>query len=593
MRKSLLPRILALQISALLVAASSFAAEPKKSLKTLVGRQPSVVTSIRCDQPATTADTVPYERYVWHVEPGTSLPAEIPTLGQKKAKARAYNSSIDRPQQHYLEFEGRLKDTELSFCDPDRSLMQRVKTEGKRLHLVQEGIYLEMKLNRDQRMLAVFEPSIIQNKIHDAQNRPADVLALVEHARSIGAYHEYMEDRASMAQLDLTRSRGLKEFEDQDYAAATHTLQDVVRMRSQLELPTRDFEVDMTLAKLHYQQSNYGEAANWLRYLLGQHPGHPEIVLYQGLVDLQRGRSSDAIRYLESAADHHAQDAHFYLGFALIKVGDHPRALNALKLHQTLGGSQSLKNRAAALIAKLETETTPSPGLLPDANERDVASTDQRPQRHLDSPTITKDSPPIVREPGVPPGKPSQHQTPHSSADQKLDAVKSTSSDKKTAQPKADPKPAGKSTAGMLFARVAHPEATVEGFRGKPTILHFWASWCPPCRPEMKSVASFYETVYPDLSASGVRFITVNMDFAEEKLRSFLTKEVPDLPSGFPVFWDPNWGISLSLDLDKALPKTVLLDRDGKFQKILDGRKDWQSPEVLADFRRLASESSQ
>ena len=34
---------------------------------------------------------------------------------------------------------------------------------------------------------------------------------------------------------------------------------------------------------------------------------------------------------------------------------------------------------------------------------------------------------------------------------------------------------------------------TLESLRGKPVVLNFWATWCPPCRAEMPEIQEIYE----------------------------------------------------------------------------------------------------
>jgi cytochrome c biogenesis protein CcmG/thiol:disulfide interchange protein DsbE len=40
----------------------------------------------------------------------------------------------------------------------------------------------------------------------------------------------------------------------------------------------------------------------------------------------------------------------------------------------------------------------------------------------------------------------------------------------------------------LTFARFDGSTASVEDYRGRPLVLNFWASWCPPCVAEMRDI---------------------------------------------------------------------------------------------------------
>lgn len=43
--------------------------------------------------------------------------------------------------------------------------------------------------------------------------------------------------------------------------------------------------------------------------------------------------------------------------------------------------------------------------------------------------------------------------------------------------------------------------------KGQKTILHFWTSWCPPCKKELPQFQSFYDAHPSD----SVKLVTVNL----------------------------------------------------------------------------------
>lgn len=67
--------------------------------------------------------------------------------------------------------------------------------------------------------------------------------------------------------------------------------------------------------------------------------------------------------------------------------------------------------------------------------------------------------------------------------------------------------------------------ATIEGkaislkeLNDKPTILVFWATWCPHCRTELPIV----EKIYKDLHPKGANFIGVSLDDSTATAKKFV-----------------------------------------------------------------------
>lgn len=116
---------------------------------------------------------------------------------------------------------------------------------------------------------------------------------------------------------------------------------------------------------------------------------------------------------------------------------------------------------------------------------------------------------------------------------------------------------------------------------GQLVILHFWASWCLPCRAEMYSLSSFHATDYAGLQQQGVHLLTVSNDLRRQDLDHFLAK----VPVMFPVYFDPLSRLQDQYGVP-ALPATVIIDARGRIIDRMLGSQDWEDE---AFVRRLLS----
>ncbi len=103
--------------------------------------------------------------------------------------------------------------------------------------------------------------------------------------------------------------------------------------------------------------------------------------------------------------------------------------------------------------------------------------------------------------------------------------------------------------------------------KGKVVLLHFWATWCPPCREEMPALDAFYQ----QHRADGLEVVAVSMDDPadESKVREF-TKGF-----AFPAAMIGDAHVA-AYGRVWALPLSFLIDRDGTLRKA-----DWTGGEKI------------
>jgi len=92
---------------------------------------------------------------------------------------------------------------------------------------------------------------------------------------------------------------------------------------------------------------------------------------------------------------------------------------------------------------------------------------------------------------------------------------------------------------------------------GKPIVLNFWASWCPPCKSEMPE----FNKVYKELGEK-IQFIMVNLTDGQRETVAAGTKYISDQKFSFPVYFDTKQEAAYAYGI-QSIPTTLFIDREG------------------------------
>ncbi|MBI1734009.1 MAG: redoxin domain-containing protein [Candidatus Rokubacteria bacterium] len=124
-----------------------------------------------------------------------------------------------------------------------------------------------------------------------------------------------------------------------------------------------------------------------------------------------------------------------------------------------------------------------------------------------------------------------------------------------TTEPKYIPTPfIGKPASPFTLTLFDGSVLRLEDFRGKVVFLNFWASWCPPCRAEARTL----EAAWRNYRDQGVVFVGVNIQDEEESARAFLEEFGITYPNGI------DRGARIAIEYGVwGLPETFFIDRDG------------------------------
>lgn len=137
-----------------------------------------------------------------------------------------------------------------------------------------------------------------------------------------------------------------------------------------------------------------------------------------------------------------------------------------------------------------------------------------------------------------------------------------------------DPRPAP----ALRLADIDGRGYDLEADRGRWVFVHFWASWCGPCRREMPAIARMQAR----LGEQGPALVLVNTAEDADTIFEFLAAVAPSLES-----LSDRDGLVTEAWRPRGLPATYLVDPAGRLRYQALGGRDWDEEPYLGFLRRL------
>ena len=98
----------------------------------------------------------------------------------------------------------------------------------------------------------------------------------------------------------------------------------------------------------------------------------------------------------------------------------------------------------------------------------------------------------------------------------------------------------------------------MQDLRGKPLLVNFWATWCPPCIEELPLIDAFYK----QNQSKSFQVVGLAVD-QPSQVKRFLTQKPLQFPNGLAGLNGTQLGVSLG-NAESVLPFSVLFDAKGK-----------------------------
>ena len=126
---------------------------------------------------------------------------------------------------------------------------------------------------------------------------------------------------------------------------------------------------------------------------------------------------------------------------------------------------------------------------------------------------------------------------------------------------------------GFLVDEARRPVAVKDAV-GETALVHFWASWCPPCRTELPELVAYAR----ELGGTPLRVLLVAVGDDPAAARRFLAADE------IPLYLDPSWEVAHRFGTVK-LPETHLVVA-GRIERSFVGATRWSDPEVRRSLQK-------
>jgi cytochrome c biogenesis protein CcmG/thiol:disulfide interchange protein DsbE len=112
----------------------------------------------------------------------------------------------------------------------------------------------------------------------------------------------------------------------------------------------------------------------------------------------------------------------------------------------------------------------------------------------------------------------------------------------------------GKPAPEIDLATLDGERVKLSQLRGRPVLINFWATWCPPCREEFPLMVE----AYADHADDGLEVLGILHDDLPDGARRFAA----DMGATWPILEDPE-DLAHADFVVRGLPTSYFIDRDG------------------------------
>ena len=131
----------------------------------------------------------------------------------------------------------------------------------------------------------------------------------------------------------------------------------------------------------------------------------------------------------------------------------------------------------------------------------------------------------------------------------------------------------------VSFATAAGKTVSLADFRGRPTVVNLWATWCAPCLREMPSLVKLQAEFAGRLTVAAI----AEDHGGAKTVAPFVARRRFE---ALNIYLDPHQALATAFDVN-FLPTSIVLNAAGRVVGRIVGPADWTSAGILAVLRPL------
>ncbi len=120
--------------------------------------------------------------------------------------------------------------------------------------------------------------------------------------------------------------------------------------------------------------------------------------------------------------------------------------------------------------------------------------------------------------------------------------------------------------------------------KGRLIVVHFWATWCPPCVEEIPALSKFWDQ-YRNRKDLALYAVSVDKDW--KTIDDFSKKN----PNQLPIFRDPNSATAIRFGTTQY-PETYIINPAGRVIYRVQGGIEWNNADIQQRIDQLLSGSA-